>query len=431
MKQHETTIAIIGLGYVGLPLAIEFGKRYRVIGYDLNIMRVRELERGEDHTLEANLAAMKEARQLFEKTHTEGLTFTSNADDLRAANVFIVTVPTPLDKFNTPDLQPLLSASRTIGSVLKKGDIVIYESTTYPGCTEEDCVPVLEEASGLRFNEDFFCGYSPERINPGDKVNTLTKIRKITSGSTPEVAKRIDDLYNSILENGTYMAPSIKVAEAAKAVENSQRDVNISVMNELALICDRVGIDTLDVLEAAATKWNFLPYRPGLVGGHCISVDPYYLAHKAKMVGYDPQVILSGRAVNNSMAKFIADKTLKLLIQKGFAILHTKVLILGVTFKENCPDIRNTKVVDIAKELEEFGCEVDIYDPWANPEEVQRELGKSLIQEIDPKTPYRAIIACVAHKEFEHFDFARYKQQGCVIFDVKGTIKRELADARL
>lgn len=427
----KTTIGIIGLGYVGLPLAIEFGKHYRVIGYDLNVARVRELERGEDHTQEADLLALSEARALYKKSHTEGLSFSSDVKDLHEANVFIVTVPTPIDKFNTPDLGPLLSASKAIGSVLKQGDIVIYESTTYPGCTEDDCVPALEAASGLKFNRDFFCGYSPERINPGDKVNTLTKIRKITSGSTPEVAKRIDDLYNSILENGTHMAPSIKVAEAAKAVENSQRDVNISFMNELALICDRVGIDTLDVLDAAATKWNFLPYKPGLVGGHCISVDPYYLAHKAKMLGYDPQVILSGRAVNNSMAKFIADKTLKLLIQKGFAILHTQVLILGVTFKENCPDIRNTKVVDIAKELEEFGCQVDIYDPWADPKEVQQEYGKSLIDSVDPATPYRAIIACVAHEQFKQFDFARYKKQGCVIFDVKGVIDRELVDARL
>lgn len=427
----KTTIGIIGLGYVGLPLAIEFGKHYRVIGYDLNVTRVRELERGEDHTQEADLLALSEACALYKKSHTEGLSFSSDVKDLREANVFIVTVPTPIDKFNTPDLGPLLSASKAIGSVLKQGDIVIYESTTYPGCTEDDCVPALEAASGLKFNRDFFCGYSPERINPGDKVNTLTKIRKITSGSTPEVAKRIDDLYNSILENGTHMAPSIKVAEAAKAVENSQRDVNISFMNELALICDRVGIDTLDVLDAAATKWNFLPYKPGLVGGHCISVDPYYLAHKAKMLGYDPQVILSGRAVNNSMAKFIADKTLKLLIQKGFAILHTQVLILGVTFKENCPDIRNTKVVDIAKELEEFGCQVDIYDPWADPKEVQQEYGKSLIDSVDPATPYRAIIACVAHEQFKQFDFARYKKQGCVIFDVKGVIDRELVDARL
>ena len=428
---QPTTIAVIGLGYVGLPLAVEFGKHYPVIGYDISLERVNELKRGEDHTLEADLTGLRQVLNTSQPTHSTGLTLTNDAKDLSAANVFIVTVPTPIDKFNTPDLTPLLNASRTIGSVLKKGDIVIYESTTYPGCTEDDCVPVLEQASGLRFNIDFFCGYSPERINPGDKVNTLTKIRKITSGSTPDVALRIDALYNSILENGTYRAPSIKVAEAAKAVENSQRDVNISFMNELALICDRVGIDTLDVLEAAATKWNFLPYRPGLVGGHCISVDPYYLAHKAKMLGYEPQVILSGRAVNNSMAKFIADKTLKLLIRKGYAILHTRVLILGVTFKENCPDIRNTKVVDIARELQDFGCQVDIYDPWADPSEVQHELNATLIPKVNPDTPYKAIIACVAHNEFRHFDFARYKQQGCVIFDVKGTIPRPLVDARL
>ncbi len=431
MEQQHSIIAVIGLGYVGLPLAVEFGKHYRVIGYDLCADRISELKRGEDHTLEADLAALNEVQRLHESNPTQGLTLTSSPDDLQPANIFIVTVPTPIDKFNTPDLQPLLNASETIGKVLKKGDIVIYESTTYPGCTEEDCVPVLERASHLRFNEDFFCGYSPERINPGDKINTLTKIRKITSGSTPDTAQKIDNLYNTILENGTYLAPSIKVAEAAKAVENSQRDVNISFMNELALICDRVGIDTQDVLDAAATKWNFLPYRPGLVGGHCIGVDPYYLAHKAKMLGYDPQVILSGRAVNNSMAKFIADKTLKMLIRKGFAILHTPILILGVTFKENCPDIRNTKVVDIANELEAFGCQVDIYDPWANKEEVRHELGKALIDNINPATEYKAVIACVAHDEFKSFDFLRYKKQGCVIFDVKGIVPRHLTDARL
>ena len=422
IRSGEVKIAVIGLGYVGLPLAAEFGKKFDTVGFDRKSSRIEALRRGEDATGETPVEKLRAAVKLR---------LSGDPADLRDRDVFIVAVPTPVDKYNRPDLSPLCGASATVGKAMKKGAIVVYESTVYPGCTEEECVPVLERESGMKFNDDFFCGYSPERLNPGDREHSLTKIRKITSGSTPEVAKRIDDLYNSILENGTFMAPSIKVAEAAKAVENSQRDVNISFMNELALICDRVGIDTLDVLEAAATKWNFLPYRPGLVGGHCISVDPYYLAHKAKMVGYDPQVILSGRAVNNSMAKFIADKTLKLLIQKGFAILNTKVLILGVTFKENCPDIRNTKVVDIARELEEFGCRVDIYDPWANPEEVQRELGQSLIPEIDPATPYRAIIACVAHKEFQGFDFARYKQQGCVIFDVKGTIKRELADARL
>ncbi|MGN1247475.1 MAG: nucleotide sugar dehydrogenase, partial [Paludibacteraceae bacterium] len=313
----------------------------------------------------------------------------------------------------------------------RKDDIVIYESTVYPGCTEEDCVPVLERFSGLTFNQDFFCGYSPERINPGDKVNTLTKIKKITSGSTPEIADLVDALYNSILENGTHRAPNMKVAEAAKAVENSQRDVNISFMNELALICDRVGIDTNDVIEAAGTKWNFLKYRPGLVGGHCISVDPYYLAHKAKSLGYDPQVILSGRAVNNSIAKFIADKVLKLMIQHDQKIKDANVLLLGVTFKENCPDCRNTKVVDIATELEEFGCHVDICDPWASPEVVLHEYGKALIPAVDPEKHYEAIIACVAHNEFKSFPFARYKEQGAVIFDVKNFVDRALVDGRL
>lgn len=425
------TIAVIGLGYVGLPLAIEYGKKYRVIGFDINRSRVEELERGEDHTLEADLKGMKQARDLFESTGEKGLSFSCNPDDLRAVNTYIVTVPTPIDRFNNPDLTPLLKASETIGKTLNKGDIVIYESTVYPGCTEEDCVPVLERTSGLKFNQDFFCGYSPERINPGDKVNTLTKIKKITSGSTPEVADIVDALYNSILENGTHRAPNMKVAEAAKAVENSQRDVNISFMNELALICDRVGIDTNDVIEAAGTKWNFLKYRPGLVGGHCISVDPYYLAHKAKALGYDPQVILSGRAVNNSIAKFIADKTLKLMIKKDHKILGAHVLMLGVTFKENCPDCRNTKVVDIATELEEFGCKVDIYDPWASPEVVKHEYGKDLIPAIDPDKRYEAVIACVSHKEFAEFDFAKYRAQGAVIFDVKNFVPRDLVDGRL
>jgi len=397
-------IAVIGLGYVGMPLAQEFAKKYPTVGYDLKPIRVDA---------------------------TSPLHVTTNPDDLRDANIFIVTVPTPVDKMNNPDLTPLLSASATIGKLLKKNDIVIYESTTYPGCTEEECVPVLEQSSGLRFNVDFFVGYSPERINPGDQVNTLTKIRKITSGSTPEVAKQVDDLYNSILENGTYPASSIKVAECAKAIENSQRDLNISFVNELALICDRLGIDTNDVIDAASTKWNFIPFRPGLVGGHCISVDPYYLAHKAKSLGYEPQVILSGRAVNNSIAKFIADKTLKLMIQHGKSILHSKVLILGITFKENCPDFRNTKVADIYQELSEFGCDVDVYDPWADKQEVNRQLGIRLLERIDDATPYQAIIACVAHKQFADFDFRRYKEQGAIIFDVKNMIDRQYVDARL
>ena len=431
MDLTNRVIAVVGLGYVGLPLAIEYGKKYRVIGFDIFEPRVAELQAGKDHTLEADLVGMKQARDLYETTKKVGLTLTSDISELKQVNTYIVTVPTPIDRFNTPDLKPLLSASELIGKTLNRGDIVIYESTVYPGCTEEDCVPVLEKFSGLKFNQDFYCGYSPERINPGDKVNTLTKIKKITSGSTPEVADIVDALYNSILENGTHRAPNMKVAEAAKAVENSQRDVNISFMNELALICDRVGIDTNDVIEAAGTKWNFLKYRPGLVGGHCISVDPYYLAHKAKALGYDPQVILSGRAVNNSIAKFIADKTLKLMIQKDHKIKDSNVLILGVTFKENCPDCRNTKVVDIATELEDFGCRVDIYDPWASPEVVRHEYGKELIAAVDPEKKYEAVVACVSHNQFKTFDFKKYREQGAVIFDVKGFVSRELVDARL
>lgn len=431
MELNDRIIAVIGLGYVGLPLAIEYGKKYRVIGFDVNQARVAELERGEDHTKEADLIGMKQARDAYATTKKIGLTLSSNIEDLKMVNTYIVSVPTPIDQFNNPDLTPLLKASETIGKTLNKGDIVIYESTVYPGCTEEDCVPVLEKMSGLKFNQDFYCGYSPERINPGDKVNTLTKIKKITSGSTPEVADLVDALYNSILLNGTHKAPNMKVAEAAKAVENSQRDVNISFMNELALICDRVGIDTNDVIEAAGTKWNFLKYRPGLVGGHCISVDPYYLAHKAKSLGYEPHVILSGRAVNNSIAKFIADKTLKLMIQKDHKIKDSNVLILGVTFKENCPDCRNTKVVDIANELEDFGCKVDIYDPWANADVVRHEYKKELLGGIDPDKHYAAIIACVSHDQFKTFDFKKYHDQGTVIFDVKNFVDRSLVDGRL
>ncbi len=431
MELKDRKIAVIGLGYVGLPLAIEYGKKYRVVGFDVNKQRVEELERGEDHTLEADLVGMREARETLKHTGKIGLSFTSDAEELKTVNTYIVTVPTPIDRFNNPDLTPLLKASETIGKTLNRGDIVIYESTVYPGCTEEDCVPVLEKFSGLKFNVDFFCGYSPERINPGDKVNTLTKIKKITSGSTPEVADLVDAMYNSILLNGTHRAPNMKVAEAAKAVENSQRDVNISFMNELALICDRVGIDTNDVIEAAGTKWNFLKYRPGLVGGHCISVDPYYLAHKAKSLGYDPKVILSGRAVNNSIAKFIADKVLKLMIQKDHKIKDANVLMLGVTFKENCPDCRNTKVVDIATELEEFGCKVDIYDPWASPEVVRHEYGKELIGGIDPDKDYAAVIACVCHDQFKTFDFKKYHDRGAVVFDVKNFVDRDFVDGRL
>lgn len=431
INKADYTIAIVGLGYVGLPLAIEFGKKYRVIGFDINENRVKELESGADHTLEADLEGLKQASELFKQTGVAGLSFSSDVNELKKANVYIVTVPTPIDKFNNPDLTPLLGATKMIAKTLNKGDIIIYESTVYPGCTEEDCVPVIEQNSSLKFNQDFFCGYSPERINPGDKVHTLKKITKITSGSTPAVADFVDELYNTILENGTHKAPCIKVAEAAKAVENAQRDVNISFMNELALICDRIGIDTNDVIDAAGSKWNFHKYRPGLVGGHCISVDPYYLAHKAKSLGYAPQVILSGRAVNNSIAKFIADKTLKLMIQKDHKIKGASVLILGVTFKENCPDCRNTKVLDICDELEDFGCQVDLYDPWASPQVIAKEYGKQLIAAIDPQKHYDAIVACVGHNEFKTFDFKRYREEGAVIFDVKGFVDRELVDCRL
>ena len=431
MNVQDKKIAVIGLGYVGLPLAIEFGKKYRVLGFDIKAARIEELQAGEDSTLEADLEGMKIATDLYKKNEQIGLSFSSIQEDLKNFNTFIVTVPTPIDEFNNPVLTPLISASRMIGNVLKKGDLVIYESTVYPGCTEEDCVPVLEKQSGLKFNKDFFCGYSPERINPGDKVNTLTKIRKITSGSTPAIAELVDNLYSSVITAGTYKAANMKVAEAAKAIENAQRDMNISFMNELALIFDRVGIDTNDVIEAAGTKWNFLKYRPGLVGGHCISVDPYYLAHKAKALGYHPEVILSGRRVNNSISKFIANKTLKLMIQKGHTIKDSNVLILGITFKENCPDVRNTKVVDIRKELVEFGVNVDMFDPWAVAEEVHEEYGIDLVSKLDETKMYNAIIVAVAHDEFKAFDFAKYKTQGAIIYDVKAFVDRDLVDARL
>ncbi|MBE6312327.1 MAG: nucleotide sugar dehydrogenase [Bacteroidales bacterium] len=424
-------IAVIGLGYVGLPLAIEFGKKYQVIGFDINKRRVEELSRGEDSTLEADLVGMKQAVELAKTSTDKGLVFSSNPEDLKAVNIYIVTVPTPIDEFNNPDLTPLVKASAMIGKTLTKGDIVIYESTVYPGCTEEVCVPVLEENSGLKFNSDFFCGYSPERINPGDKENTLTKIKKITSGSTPAIADEVDALYRSIIMAGTHKAPNMKVAEAGKAIENAQRDINISFMNELAFIFDRIGIDTNDVIEAAGTKWNFLKYRPGLVGGHCISVDPYYLAHKAKALGYNPEVILSGRRVNNNVAPFIAKKTLKLMIGKDQKIKDSNILILGITFKENCPDCRNTKVVDIYKELLDFGVKVDVYDPWADPAVVKHEYGLDLIPSIDPKKEYNAIIAAVSHNQFKAFDFKKYKDQGAVIYDVKGFVDRDLVDARL
>lgn len=431
MNIKEIKIAIIGLGYVGLPLAIEFSRKYKVLGFDIDKSRVNELQSCRDHTMEADLDAMLQSMQAAKISETVGLTFSYETDDLRSCNVFIVTVPTPIDRFNTPDLSPLLCASRMLGKVISNGGIVIYESTTYPGCTEEDCVPVIEQESGLKFNTDFFAGYSPERINPGDKVNTLTKITKVTSGSTPEAANFIDNLYASIITAGTHKAPNIKVAEASKIIENAQRDVNISFVNELSLIFDKVGIDTHDVLDAAGTKWNFLKYRPGLVGGHCISVDPYYLAKKAEYLGYIPQVILSGRHVNNSIAPFIADKVIKLMIQKGHRIKGAGVLILGITFKENCPDIRNTKVVDIYYELREFGVEVEICDPWASNEEVYEEYGIDISSKYDENKTYNAIILAVAHDKFKSIDFEKHHQSGGVLFDVKAVVDRRWVDARL
>lgn len=422
----EKQIAIIGLGYVGLPLAIEFAKKYKVIGFDTNESRVEELKQFEDRTHEANLDDLETVCNL----EGVGLTLSANLADLAACTIYIVTVPTPIDHLKRPDLEPLLAASKMLGIVLKTGDIVIYESTVYPGCTEEDCVPVLEKISGLKYNVDFFCGYSPERINPGDKINTLTKIKKVTSGSTPAIASEIDQLYSSIITAGTHLAPSIKVAEASKAIENAQRDVNISFVNELALIFDRMEIDTTDVLAAAATKWNFLNYKPGLVGGHCIGVDPYYLAHKSEALGYKPEVILSGRRVNDNMGMFVANKVIKMLVAKDKVINDAKALILGFAFKENCPDTRNTRVIDIYKELKSFSMEVDVYDPWANVAEVKAEYGIEMIEGSEFKH-YDVMILAVAHKQFLHIDYAGFKEKGTIIFDTKSFINRDLANARL
>lgn len=425
-------IAVIGQGYVGLPLAIEFSKHFPVIGFDINQERVDELNRGEDHTLEADLDQLNKSLNLAQSNDVSyGYVASSDLEVLSTANVYIVTVPTPIDEFNAPDLKPLRGASIMLGKILKADDIVIYESTVYPGCTEEVCVPLLEQYSGLKFNQDFYVGYSPERINPGDKVNTLTTIMKVTSGSTPEIAIEIDNLYKTIIKAGTHLAPSLKVAEASKAIENAQRDVNISFVNELALIFDKVGIDTNDVLEAAGTKFNFLKYKPGLVGGHCISVDPYYLAHKATQLGHHPEVILSGRRVNDRMAAFVASKTVQLMIEKDLRIKNANVLILGVTFKENCPDVRNTKVVDIYKELLKFGVNVDIYDPWAKKEEVAHEYGIEIIENLIENKKYEAIIIAVAHNEFLALNLEDLKVSDAVVFDTKACLDRNEVDARL
>lgn len=430
MQPLPYKIAVIGLGYVGLPLAIEFGKKYSVVGFDINKDRIAELEAGKDHTQEADVMALHEVLNKSREDNGAGLTLSGKLSALSECTIYIVTVPTPLDQFKSPDLRPLLQASAMLGQILKKGDLVIYESTVYPGCTEEDCVPVLEKESGLKYNIDFFCGYSPERINPGDKVNTLTKIKKVTSGSTPEIAQKVDDLYKNIITAGTHKAPGIKVAEASKAIENAQRDVNISFVNELALIFDRMGIDTMDVIEAAATKWNFLKYKPGLVGGHCIGVDPYYLAHKAEALGYRPEVILSGRKVNDNMGMFVANKVIKLLIKKGHKIDGARALILGITFKENCPDIRNSRVIDIYRELAEFGLKVDIYDPHALPEIVKKEYNVELQCTLEGQ--YDAIILTVAHEEFRMLRLHELKSgQNSVVFDIKAFLDRSMVDARL
>lgn len=425
-------IAVIGQGYVGLPLAIEFSQHFPVLGFDINEERVLELNSGKDRTLEADLDKLNSGIQLANESKFErGYKASCSLDELKTAQIYIVTVPTPIDRYNAPDLTPLLKASEMLGKVIKKGDIVIYESTVYPGCTEEDCVPILEKFSGLKFNVDFFVGYSPERIVPGDKVNTLTTIKKVTSGSTPEIAEEIDQLYKTIITAGTHKAPNIKVAEASKAIENAQRDVNISFVNELALIFDRVGIDTNDVLEAAGTKFNFLKYKPGLVGGHCISVDPYYLAHKAVQLGYHPNVILSGRRVNDSVAEFIASKVVKLMIKKDISVSGSRALILGVTFKENCPDVRNTKVVEVYRALQEYGVSVDLHDPWADVEEVKHEYNIDILRKLENGKKYDAVIVAVSHDEFLAMDLTSVKNEKSVVFDIKACLDRSLVDARL
>lgn len=425
MNLSNKKIAVIGLGYVGLPLAVEFGKLRPVLGFDINVDRVDELRSGQDGTLEVDPGELAEARYL---------TFSTRLEDLQSSQVFIVTVPTPVDQANRPDMNPLIRASETVGRSLKRGDVVIYESTVYPGATEEVCVPVLEKFSGLRFNQDFFCGYSPERINPGDKEHRLPSIKKITSGSTPETAEAVDDLYRQIIAAGTHKASSIKVAEAAKVIENTQRDVNIALINEFSLIFHKLGIDTLEVLQAAGTKWNFLPFRPGLVGGHCIGVDPYYLTHKAQEVGYHPEVILAGRRINDSMAGHVADEVVRLMLRKKLPVLGCRVLVLGLTFKENCPDLRNTKVVDIVQALQGYSIEVSVYDPWIDVSEAESEYGLKCLAQAPTKGDYAAIVLAVGHRQFLEMGESGIKafgQEGAVIYDVKGVLPLGAADARL
>ena len=441
-------IAIIGLGYVGLPLARLFATKFPVVGFDINQKRIEELNEGRDVTLEVEDVLLKQVlvdSNPF-KGHTSGLFCTAHLEEIREANYYIVTVPTPVDKHNKPDLTPLYKASETVGKVLKKGDVVIYESTVYPGATEEECIPVLEKVSGLKFNVDFFAGYSPERINPGDKEHTVEKILKVTSGSTPEIGVKVNELYKTVITAGTHLAPTIKVAEAAKVIENSQRDINIAFVNELAKIFNILDIDTHAVLEAAGTKWNFLPFRPGLVGGHCIGVDPYYLAQKAQEHGYHPEIILAGRRLNDSMGEYVAAQVVKLMIKKGITVKGAQLLLLGITFKENCPDVRNTKIVDVVKALEDYGIQVTIYDPWANPDEVMHEynlvchselVSESLVSGSDQSpithhpspNKYNAIVLGVAHKEFLNLDLELLKRENAVVYDVKGILQG--SDAKL
>jgi len=429
MMKNTPCVAVIGLGYVGLPLAVEFAKKYPTIGFDINKKRVDELNQGKDFTLEVEDQDLK---SVLKRTTSNGLLITDSPDTLAQANRYIVTVPTPTDKHNQPILTPLIKASETIGAYLKKGDIVIYESTVYPGVTEDICVPVLERFSGLTFNTDFFAGYSPERINPGDKLHTVTKILKVTSGSTPEAAKMVNDLYKSIITAGTHLAPSIKVAEAAKVIENSQRDINIAFVNELSKIFRLLEIDTQAVLEAAGTKWNFLKFSPGLVGGHCIGVDPYYLAQKAVEEGYNPEIILAGRRLNDSMGSYVATETVKLMIQKDAKVKGGTVLILGITFKENCPDIRNTKVIDVINEFKKYNLTIDVYDPWANAEEVAHEYNISLVHKKSQlKTDYDAVVLAVSHQQFNDFKIENYCNRNAVVFDVKSFLPIDKIDGRL
>ena len=424
MRLNDVRLAVVGLGYVGLPLAAEFGKKRSVIGFDINRERVAELAGGHDHTLEVSPAELAEA---------SGLRFTAERDELRNANVFIVTVPTPIDEFKRPDLTPLIKASETIGAVLKRGDIVIYESTVYPGATEEDCVPVLERVSGLKFNQDFFAGYSPERINPGDKEHRVSTIRKVTAGSTPAIADLVDEIYRQIIVAGTHKASSIRVAEAAKVIENTQRDVNIALINELALIFNRMGIDTEEVLKAAGTKWNFLPFRPGLVGGHCIGVDPYYLTHKAQSIGYHPEIILAGRRLNDSMGIYAVSQLVKAMTRRDIHVQGSRALVMGLAFKENCPDLRNTRVVDIVAELKEYHVQVDVYDPWVDPEEAVAEYGIRPVAEVQPGQ-YDAIVLAVAHSQFATMGSAAIHALGKpkhVLYDLKYLFPADQTDLRL